>query len=84
MRRLDIDSVAITETHINPYMMFNSNVVCDNLFRAEHHVDVMANNSNELLGQRQQGGVMISVHNDLSKHLSAAWIDSTGLSLWVY
>ena len=68
MRRIDIDSVAITETQINPSMMFNSNDVHDNLFRVENHVDVMANNSNELLNRRQKGGVMLSIHNDLSNH----------------
>ena len=84
MHRLEIDSVAIAETQINPSLLLNSNVVHDNLFRAEHHVDVMANNSNELLGRRQQEGVMLSVHNDLSKYSSTVEIDSTGLGRWVY
>ena len=74
----------IAETKINHSLLFNSNVVHDNLFRAEHQVDVMTNNSKELLGQMQQGGVILSVRNDLSKHSSAAGIDSTGLSRWVY
>ena len=65
IRRLDIDSVAIAKTKINPSLLFNINFVQNNLFRAEYHVDPMANNSNELLGRRQQGGVMFYVRNDL-------------------
>ena len=53
MRRLDTDSVVIDETQINPFLLFNSNVAHDNLFIADHHVDAMANNSNELLGRMQ-------------------------------
>ena len=49
MRRLCIDSVAIAETQINPSLLLNSNIVNNKLFRAEHHADVMSNNSNELL-----------------------------------
>ena len=49
MCRLDIDYVAIAETQINPSLLFKSNVVHDKLFRAYHHVDVMANNSNKIL-----------------------------------
>ena len=83
MRRLYIDSVAIAETQINPFMLFNSNVVHNNLFRADNHVDVMANNSNELLGPRHQGGVILSVRYYLSKHSSAVGTHSTGLGRWV-
>ena len=79
IRRLDIDSVAIAKTKINPSLLFNINFVQNNLFRAEYHVDVTTNNSNELLGRRQQGRVMLSIRNDLSKHSSTVGIDSTGL-----
>ena len=84
IRRLDIDSVAIDETQINPSLLFNSNIVHDNLFRSEHHADVISNNSNELLRRRKQGGIMLSTRNDLSKHSSTVGLDSTGLCCWVY
>ena len=65
MRRLDTDSVTIAETQINPSLLFSVNVVHDNFFRAENHVDVMDNNSCEIVGQSQQGGVLLYFRNDL-------------------
>ena len=43
-------------------------MVHDELFRAEHHVGIMGNDSNELIGRRQQGGVLLSVRKNPTKH----------------
>ena len=73
-----------SRTQINPYLLFNNKAVRNNLFRDENHVDVMANNYNELIGRRKKGGVLLSIRNYLSKCSSAAGKDATGLGRGVY
>ena len=48
------DTIVITEIQINPSLLLNSKVVHNGLFRADHHVDAMANNSNDLTGRRNK------------------------------
>ena len=79
MRRLDVDTIAITETKINPSFLLNRKVVHDNIFRDEHHVDGMANDSNKLIGRRKKGRALLSVWKDLFKFSSAAGSDATGI-----
>ena len=52
IRRLNTDNISIAKTQINPSFLFNSKVVYCNLFTVEYHVDIVANNSTDFIGQR--------------------------------
>ena len=81
VRRLDVSTVADAETQIYTSLLLNSKVVHNNTLRSENDVAVIDNNSNELIGLRQQGGVLLSVRNDLEKYSSLVGKDETGLGL---
>ena len=69
---------------MNTSLFFNGKVAHDAIFRAEQYVDTMCNDSKELVGWRQQGGVLLFILNDLAKHSSLTGKEETGLGLWFY
>ena len=84
MRRIDVDTIAIAKTQRNLSLLFNKKVIRYNLLIAEHNVDVMSTNSNELIGQWQQGGVLLSIRNGIYKYSNTVGTDATGIGRWVY
>ena len=45
---------------------------------------MLSNSTNELIGKRQQGGLMIAVKGEVSKYATATGADPTGLGRWNY
>ena len=70
IRILEIDTVSIVEIQINLSLLFNSKVAHDNLFRSENDVDIVSNNSNGIIGRRNQGGALLLVRNDVARFSS--------------
>ena len=67
-------------------VLFMSNILIkllkiknDMIFRAKINVTLMSNNSRELLGLRQQSGVLTLVKNKYTKYIMRIGADSTGL-----
>ena len=52
----------------------------------QHYVatSILSNNTNELIGARQQGGVMTIVKGDIAKYAISTGADPTGLNRWNY
>ena len=54
------------------------------LFRNQLATSMLSNNSNELTSRGQQGGSMLAVRDEVSKHATTTGADPTGLGGWNY
>ena len=54
------------------------------LFRHQPATSMLSNDSNELIGKRQQGGSMLAVRGKVSKHATVAGANPTCLGRWNY
>ena len=61
---LKVDIIGLVETQINPNMLQSKSILTDNLFRAKANFYIFNSNSNEIIGQRQQGGVLTSIRGE--------------------
>ena len=76
---LQVDLINVVETKINPSLLAQQQEFKDNLFWSEIHHTIFSNNSNELIGVRQQGGVLFSVRGDIAKFCIGSGSDSSNL-----
>ena len=53
--------------------------LCAALFCHQLATSILSNNSNELTGRRQQGGAMLIVRGEVSKHTTTTGANPTGL-----
>ena len=77
--RFKVDAVCLAETQINlalvPYMFS----IRDKLFRNKDSVSILANNKQEHLGVRQQGGVFTGITSSASCVAMSSGTDLTDL-----
>ena len=66
MSRLQADAVFLTETQINPVLVPRAFSLKDELFRGKESMSILANNKQEHLSIRQQGGVLAGVIGSVS------------------
>ena len=77
---MDADLISLVETQINIELLELRSAATNNLFRSEAHFCIMNNNSNELIGCRQQGRVLLSVYSQALQILRGSGYDITNLS----
>ena len=82
--KLETDVVSLVETQINPSLLHQKDSLHHALFRHKPASSIHNNNSNELIGKRQQGGVMLAIRGQVSKHATGTGSDPTGLGRWNY
>ena len=82
--KLDADVVSLVETQINPSFPSNNQSLHYALFRNQLASYIHNNNSNELINHRQQGGVLVVIRGQASRHATATGSDPTGLGRWNY
>ena len=81
---LETDVVSLSETQINPSLLNHKDYHHYALFRHQPASSIHNNNSNELIGKRQQGGIMMAMRGEVSKHATVTGADPTGLGRWNY
>ena len=54
----------------------------DNLFCSEIHQTIFVNNFNELIGTRQQGGILNSARGNIVKFCIGSGLDELNLGWW--
>ena len=74
----------LVEIQTNPLILSSKDSLHISLFYHQPATSTLSNNSNELIGRRQQGGSMLVVRGEVSKHEIAAGTDPTGLGRWNY
>ena len=74
--------VNITETIINSALLSRESKFKDNLFYSKVNHTIFTNNSNKLLGIKQQGGVLSSVRGDLAKFFFGLRSNLLNLERW--
>ena len=82
--RLEVDLINLIETKINPSLLSRVSDFKDNLFRSSIHHTIFANNSNEHLGVRQQGGVLSSARGDIASFCVGSGADPLKLGRWTW
>ena len=82
--KLETDVVSLAETQINPSLLTHKDSLHYALFRHQPASSIHNNNSNELIGKRQQGGIMMAIRGEVSKHATVTGADPTGLGRWNY
>ena len=76
---LETDVVSLSETQINPSLLAHKDSLHYDMFRHQPASSIHSNNSNELIGKRQHGGIMISIRGKVVKYATVTGADSTGL-----
>ena len=79
---MDPNLIAITETQINPVLLDSSFNIPELLFQSDLYVARLSNNSRELIGKHQQGGVLFVVRGDLCSLATASDSDNSSLGRW--
>ena len=77
--RFQVDAVCLAETQINPALVPYTFSIRDKLFRNKESVSILANNKQEHLGARQQGGVFTGITGSASSVVISLGTDPTGL-----
>ena len=72
----------LKETRINLDLLHQAHVTPDNLFHGNNHFSIMSHNKQELIGSRQQGGVLTSAKGEISELLTESGCDPSGLGRW--
>ena len=80
--RFQVDAVCLAETQINPVLVPYTFLIRDKLFRNKESVSILANNKQEHLGVRQQGGVFTGITGSASCIAISSGTDPTGLERW--
>ena len=79
LSKLVVDFISLAETQINLSLLPIKDSLHTALFQHQPATSMLSNNSNELIGRRQQGRAMIDVRGEVSKHTTATGSDPTGL-----
>ena len=77
--RFQVDAVCLAKTQINPALVPYTFSIRDKLFRNKDSVSILANNKQEHLGTRQQGGVFTGITGSASYVAMLSGTDPTGL-----
>ena len=80
--RFQVDAVCLAETQINPVLVPYTFSIRDKLFRNKDSVFILANNKQEYLGTRQQGGVFTGITGSVSCVTMSSGTDPTDLERW--
>ena len=65
--KLETDVVSLAETQIKPSLLTHEDSLHYALFRHQPASSIHNNNSKELIGKRQQGGIMMAIRGAVSK-----------------
>ena len=82
--KLETDVASLAETQINSSLLTHKDSLHCALFRHQPASSIHNNNSNELIGKRQQGGIMMAIRGEVAKHATVTGADPTGLGRWNY
>ena len=82
--KLEVDFISLVETQINPLLLSFKESLHTAMFRNQPATSILSNNTNELIGRRQQGGVMLAVKGEVAKYATSTGADPTGLGRWNY
>ena len=74
--------IGLVETQINPVALQSKSIVVDNLFQAESNFCTFNNNSNKIIGPRQQGGILTSIWGECANLIHSTGSDPTKLERW--
>ena len=81
--RLQVDVLSLVETQLNLDLTTKTFSLRNKLFQNRTAtVSIASHNTYELLGKRQQGGVLTGVMGSLTNAVVATGSDSTGLGRW--
>ena len=76
---MEIDIISLVETQVNPIALQTKSSFTDNLFQAESNFCIFNNNSNEIIGICQQGGVLTLIHSECVNIIRLSGSDITKL-----
>ena len=76
---MKINIIYLVETQINPVALQSKSIVVDNLFQAESNICIFNNNSNEIIGLRQQGRTLTSIQGECVNLICSIGSDHTKL-----
>ena len=74
--------ISLVETQINPSTRSCKDSLYVAIFRNEPSTQILINNVNELIGRRQQGGVMTLAKGDFTKCITSTGSDPICLGRW--
>ena len=77
--KLETDVMSLAETQTNPSMLPRKDSLHTDQFHHQPATSTLSNDSNKWTGRRQQGGSMLAVRAEMSKHETATGVDPTGL-----
>ena len=80
--RFQVDVLNLVETQINPILAPHTFSMKKKILQGKGSVSIKFNNSNELLGMRQQGAVFTCASSKLTKTVTETLSDVTGLGRW--
>lgn len=82
--RLEANLIDLIETKINPSLLSRTSDFKDNLFRLPIHHAIFANNLNEVLGVKQQGGVLSSARGETASFCIGSGTNTLKLGRWTW
>ena len=77
--KFQVNAVYLAKTQINPAIVPYTFSIRDKLFRNKESVSILANNKQERLGARQQGGVFTGITGSALSVAILSGADPTGL-----
>ena len=80
--RCNVDLINLAKIKINLVLLSKDKDIRENLFWSKVNHTIFANNSNKLIGMRQQGRVLSSVRGDLVQFSAGSGVDSSNLSYY--